>query len=153
MLLPPNLFLLIHMVWNPCHLNLIMVSLLLLKCQGPSYRRPDGKINISLLFRPSIIRGPWINTKIMLIRWFAALSRYYFSLLVWIFYLYYINHSIIHTIRLTSIPFHLSICSSHSSSQSNSKNSNSYTSHNSFLQKFTKSSKKFHQFTKFKSAL
>ena len=33
----------------------------------------------------------------MLIRWFAALSRYYFSLLVWIFYLYYINHSIIHT--------------------------------------------------------
>ena len=97
MLLPPNLFLLIHMVWNPCHLNLIMVSLLLLKCQGPSYRRPDGKINISLLFRPSIIRGPWINTKIMLIRWFAALSRYYFSLLVWIFYLYYINHSIIHT--------------------------------------------------------
>ena len=24
-----------------------------------SYRRPVGKMNISLLFRPSVIRGPW----------------------------------------------------------------------------------------------
>ena len=25
-----------------------------------SYRRPIGKMNISMLFRPSVIRGPWI---------------------------------------------------------------------------------------------
>jgi hypothetical protein len=28
-----------------------------------SYRRPIGKMNISLLFCPSVIRGPWSNTK------------------------------------------------------------------------------------------
>ena len=38
-----------------------MISSLLLKCQGlPSVRRPVGKVNISLLFRPSVIRGPWL---------------------------------------------------------------------------------------------
>ena len=26
---------------------------------GSSYSRPLGKVNISLLFRPSVIRGPW----------------------------------------------------------------------------------------------
>ena len=26
-----------------------------------SYRWPAGKINILLLFRPSVIRGPWVN--------------------------------------------------------------------------------------------
>ena len=25
-------------------------------------QRPIGKMNISLLFRPSVIKGPWINT-------------------------------------------------------------------------------------------
>ena len=25
-----------------------------------SYRRPVGKMNISLLFRPSVTRGPWL---------------------------------------------------------------------------------------------
>ena len=28
---------------------------------GSSYRRPIGKIHISLLFRPSVIRGPWLS--------------------------------------------------------------------------------------------
>ena len=27
-----------------------------------SYRRPVGKMNISLLFRPSVIRGPWLDS-------------------------------------------------------------------------------------------
>ena len=26
-----------------------------------SYKRPVGKMNISLLFRPSVIRGPWLS--------------------------------------------------------------------------------------------
>ncbi len=33
-----------------------------------SYRRPVGKMNISLLFRPSVIRGPWIKKEGPIIR-------------------------------------------------------------------------------------
>ena len=28
---------------------------------GSSYSRPVGKVNISLLFCPSVIRGPWVS--------------------------------------------------------------------------------------------
>lgn len=37
---------------------------------GSSYQRPIGKNNISLLFRPSVIRGPWI------IIWWLIISFY-----------------------------------------------------------------------------
>ena len=30
-----------------------------------SYRRPVGKMNISLLFRPSVIRGPWFDIELV----------------------------------------------------------------------------------------
>ena len=36
--------------------------LITLKCQGNTYyQRPIGKINTSLLFRPSVISGPWLS--------------------------------------------------------------------------------------------
>ena len=41
--LPPNFFLLILMIWNLCHLNLVMISSLLLKCQGHPTKWYFGK--------------------------------------------------------------------------------------------------------------
>ena len=55
--LPPNFFLLILMIWNPCHQNLVVISSLLLKCQVILANDILEKI-ISFLFRPSVIRGP-----------------------------------------------------------------------------------------------
>ena len=34
---------------------------IIFKMPGSSYERPVGKINNSLLFRPSVIRGPWLH--------------------------------------------------------------------------------------------
>ena len=36
-------------------------TFIIFEMPGSSYQRPDGKINISLIFRPSLIRGPCIN--------------------------------------------------------------------------------------------
>ena len=41
--LPLNFFLLILMIWNPCHSNLVMISSLLLKCQGHPTKWYFGK--------------------------------------------------------------------------------------------------------------
>ena len=40
------------MIWSPGHSNLVIILSLLLKCQ-----MSVGKINISLLFRPSVMKG------------------------------------------------------------------------------------------------
>ena len=36
-------------------------TFIIFEMPGSYYQRPNGKINISLLFRPSVIRGPWIS--------------------------------------------------------------------------------------------
>ena len=46
---------LILMIWSPCHSILVLISSLSLKCQGHPTKGPLTKI-----FRPSVIRGPWL---------------------------------------------------------------------------------------------
>ena len=41
--LAPNFFLLILMILNPCHLNFVMISLVVQKCQGKTTRDELGK--------------------------------------------------------------------------------------------------------------
>jgi hypothetical protein len=45
-----------------------------------SYNKPDRKIYISLQFRPSVIRGPWVNTVRNLVFFFVFLGN---CLLTW----------------------------------------------------------------------
>ena len=48
---------------------------------GSSYSRPIFKIHISLQFRPSVIRGPWIGTvQILGLGMWNRSNRLYFSL-------------------------------------------------------------------------
>ena len=42
--LPSNFFLLILMIWSPCHSNLVMISSLSLKCQGHPTKGPLANI-------------------------------------------------------------------------------------------------------------
>ena len=56
--LPPILLLLILMIWSPCHSN-SNDTFFTFEMLGSSYLMSFWKMNISLLFRPSVIRGPW----------------------------------------------------------------------------------------------
>ena len=84
MSLPLNFFLLIFMIWNPCHLNLVMISSILLKYQGhPSqwYFRKSHFVAIpSICNQRSLTRQTQILVHMVKLK---CIFGFYGSILLW----------------------------------------------------------------------